>query len=150
MNSVQQGHNMSYEVACAPSENSDQPTHPRRLNWVFARRLKTLWIPVYAESPVKIDHTARMRRLLWVYAVHICNFVGNAVSGSIRFDTLIRYRCTNAKKYNDLSRKYTKDHDYTRWLVALLRTNYVCLRWCHNYAQSNATLPTIVQLLNKL
>ena len=129
MNSVQQGHNMSYEVACAPSENSDQPTHPRRLNWVFARRLKTLWIPVYAESPVKIDHTARMRRLLWVYAVHICNFVGNAVPGSIRFDTLIRYRCTNAKKYQSAKRHWN-DRFYQKFMpgFAILKDRFLKTR----------------------
>ena len=37
-------HSFSYKIACAPSEDSDQPAHPRRLIWVFAV-LKTLGYP---------------------------------------------------------------------------------------------------------
>ena len=30
------GHNISYKLTCAPSEDSDQPAHPRSLIIVFA------------------------------------------------------------------------------------------------------------------
>ena len=30
------GHSISYQIACAPSEDSDQPAHPRSLITVFA------------------------------------------------------------------------------------------------------------------
>ena len=33
-------HNKTYKMACAPSEDSDQPGHPPRLTRVFAVRMK--------------------------------------------------------------------------------------------------------------
>ena len=33
------GHSMSYNIACAPSEDSDQPAHPRSLIRVFAAHI---------------------------------------------------------------------------------------------------------------
>ena len=38
------------KIACAPSEDSDQPAHPRSLIRVLAVRLKTLWILGYPRS----------------------------------------------------------------------------------------------------
>ena len=35
------GHSISYKIACAPSEDSDQPAHPRRPIWVFPERSRS-------------------------------------------------------------------------------------------------------------
>ena len=47
------GHSISYKITCAPSEDLDQPAHPRRLIRVFAFRWKTLWIFGYPQSAMR-------------------------------------------------------------------------------------------------
>ena len=49
----EQGDSISFENACAPSEDSDQPAHPRSLIRVFAARLKTLWLFGYPRSALR-------------------------------------------------------------------------------------------------
>ena len=44
MSTVKPGYSISYKIACAISEYSDQPTHPHRLITLLDVRLKTLWI----------------------------------------------------------------------------------------------------------
>ena len=43
-------HSSSYEIVCAPIEDSDQPAHPRSLIRVFAVRLKSLRIIGYPHN----------------------------------------------------------------------------------------------------
>ena len=43
-------HDKTYKVACAPSEDSDQPGHPPRLIGVFAVRMKKSWVLCYPLS----------------------------------------------------------------------------------------------------
>ena len=43
-------HDKTNKVACAPSENSDQPGHPPSLIRVFAVRMKKPWVLSYALS----------------------------------------------------------------------------------------------------
>ena len=56
-------------MACAPSEDSDQPGYPRSLIRVLAIRMKkvgglaTRW--AHSEDS---DQTGRMPRLIWVFA----------------------------------------------------------------------------------
>ena len=51
------------KMACAPSEDSDQPGHPPSLIRVFAVRMKKSW-------------AGRMPRLIRVFAGRTCHFVG--------------------------------------------------------------------------
>ena len=57
--------NIAFPTLFEPSEDSDQPAHPRSLIRVFAVRLKMFWIfgPL-TECPMKTDQTARKRRLI--------------------------------------------------------------------------------------
>ena len=63
---------------CAPSEDSDQPGHLPRLNWVFGicpgwseSSLCTQWVakePVFLHADSEdSDQTGRMPRLIWVF-----------------------------------------------------------------------------------
>ena len=60
-------HNMTKtnEVACAASEDSDQPGHPPSLIRVFAVRMKKATHWVHSEDS---DQTGRMPRLIWVHS----------------------------------------------------------------------------------
>ena len=70
-----------YKFACAPSEDSDQPAHPRSLIRIFARALWVAKDPKRLQADGKCSgmHT-QMRRLVWVFAWRTYNIVGNAVS----------------------------------------------------------------------
>ena len=48
-----QEQNVSYQIACAPNENSDKPRHPRRLSRLFAVSVKTLWIIGYPHNALQ-------------------------------------------------------------------------------------------------
>ena len=43
-------HDKTYKIACAPSEDSDQPGHPPSLIRVFAVRMKKAWVLSYPLS----------------------------------------------------------------------------------------------------
>ena len=58
------------KVACAPSENSDQPGHPPSVIRVFAVRMNKAWVlsyPLSAQRSEDSDQTGRMPRLIWVF-----------------------------------------------------------------------------------
>ena len=57
-------------MACAPSEDSDQPGHPPSLIRVFAVRMKKDWDLSYPLS------AQRMPRLIRGFAGRTCHFVG--------------------------------------------------------------------------
>ena len=64
-------------MACAPSEDSDQPGHPPSLIRIFADRKKKAWVFGYPLSAQRrLGQTGRMPRLFWVFAVRTCHFVG--------------------------------------------------------------------------
>ena len=62
-------HDKTNKMACAPSEDSDQPGHPPSLIRVFAVRMKKAWVLAthwaHSEDP---DQTGQMPRLIWVFA----------------------------------------------------------------------------------
>ena len=70
-------HDKTNKMACAPSEDSDQPGHPPSLIRVFAVRSvgsKRHKLPS-CESKDS-DQTGRMARLVWVFVGRTCHFVG--------------------------------------------------------------------------
>ena len=65
------------KMACAPSEDSDQPGHPPSLTRVFAC---AQWVAkdtsfLHADTEDS-NQTGRMPRLIWVFAGRTCHFVG--------------------------------------------------------------------------
>ena len=54
-------------MACAPSEDSDQPGHPPSQIRIFAVRMKKAWVLSYPHSEDSVL-TGRMPRLIWVFA----------------------------------------------------------------------------------
>ena len=53
------------KMACAPSEDSDQPGHPPGLIRVFVVRMKKAWVPSYLlRASEDSDQTGRMPRLI--------------------------------------------------------------------------------------
>ena len=48
------GQCVSFQIACAPREDSDQPVRKHRLIRVFTFRLKILWISCYPQSAPQI------------------------------------------------------------------------------------------------
>ena len=63
-------HNKTNNMACAPSEDSDQPGHPPSLIKVFAVSMEKAWILIathWAHSKDS-DQTGRMPKLIWVFA----------------------------------------------------------------------------------
>ena len=43
------GHSISYKISCAPSENTDQPAHPRNLIRIFAGLSGNLGVAKYSK-----------------------------------------------------------------------------------------------------
>ena len=69
-------HDKTNKMACAPSENSDQPGHPPSLIRVFAVRMKKAWVLSYPLSAIEAsDQTGRMPRLICVFAGRTCHFL---------------------------------------------------------------------------
>ena len=65
---------ISYNVACAISEDSDQLHNCA----VWYESLQgTIWVAKDSEDS---DQMALLHRLIWVFAGHTCNLVGNAVA----------------------------------------------------------------------
>ena len=63
------GHSLSYKIACAPSEDSDQPVQQYKLT-----RL-TVWVIVYPVCSANSDQPVQ----IFTFAGHTGNLVGNAV-----------------------------------------------------------------------
>ena len=64
------------KMACAPSEDSDQPGHPPSLIRVFAVRMKKAWVTTHWAHSEDYDQTGRLPRLIWVFDRRTCHFVG--------------------------------------------------------------------------
>ena len=67
-------------MACAPSEDSDQPGHPPSLALSDQSSLCAHWVAkdpscLHADSEDS-DQTGQMPRLIWVLAGRTCHFVG--------------------------------------------------------------------------
>ena len=74
---IEPAHDKTKTMACAPSEDWDQPGHPPCLIRVFAVRMKKAWsIATYSAHSEDSDQTVRMPRLIWVFAGRTCHFVG--------------------------------------------------------------------------
>ena len=56
------------KIACAPSEDSDQPGHPPSLTRDFAVHMRKPSVLSYPLSARKDDQTWRMPGLIWVFA----------------------------------------------------------------------------------
>ena len=70
-------HDKTNKMACAPSEDADQPGHPPSLIRVFAVRSMGNWGPNVSSCRQRRPHqTGRMLRLIWVFAGRTCHFVG--------------------------------------------------------------------------
>ena len=56
------GHSISYKIACAPSEDSDQPAYSDQILRCLPEDALDPW------QSVESDQTARMHRLIWIFA----------------------------------------------------------------------------------
>ena len=68
----------TYNIACAPSKDSDQPWHPPSLIRVFAVCMKKAWVlyyPLITQQRL-IRLGGWMPRLIWVFTGRTCHFVG--------------------------------------------------------------------------
>ena len=62
-------HDKTNKMACATSEDSDQPGHPPSLIRVFAVHMKKAWVLSYPWAHREdSDQTGQMPRLIWVFA----------------------------------------------------------------------------------
>ena len=77
---IEPSHDKTNKVACAPSEDSDQPGHPSSLMRVFAWVFAIHW--AHSEDS---DQTGRMPRLMliWVFAGRTVSLLGLSWDGSI-------------------------------------------------------------------
>ena len=97
-NRIEPPHDKTNRMACAPSEDSDQPGHPPSLIRVFAVRSRIR--PVWSESSLSAgrklgslathwahsedsDQTGRMPRLIWVFAGRTVTLLVLSWGGSI-------------------------------------------------------------------
>ena len=65
MGKTEPGHSISYNIACAPSEDSDQPAHPRRLIRVFTGESAGSKGSKRPQADTEdSDQTVQMRRLI--------------------------------------------------------------------------------------
>ena len=80
---------ISYQTASASSENSGQPAYPLGLIRVFATPCDKPRIQSVIRRTAKTDQTARMLKLIRVFAGRTCNLIENAMSWLI---LLLNYR----------------------------------------------------------
>ena len=86
-------HNKTNKMACAPSEDSDQPRHPPSLIRVFVVRMKKALVLSYPLSASEdFDQTWRKPRLIGVFTGHTCHFVGFVIKW-LNF-AVVRLSCT--------------------------------------------------------
>ena len=70
-------HVKTNKVACAPSEDSDQPGHPPSLIRVFTCAQRVAQDPNFLQADSEdTDQTGQMPKLIWVFARRTCHFVG--------------------------------------------------------------------------
>ena len=69
-------------MACAPSEDSDQPGHPPSLIRVFAIHIRKAEVLSYHKSAQRslCSDSGRIPRLIWVFAGRKCHSVGFVMS----------------------------------------------------------------------
>ena len=70
-------HDKTNKMACAPSEDLDQPRQPPSLISAFAVVANDPKF-LHADSEVS-DQTRRIRRLIWVFGGRTCHFFGFAM-----------------------------------------------------------------------
>ena len=98
-------------MACAASEDSDQPGHPPTLTRVFAVHMKKDWVLSYPMSAQqRLNQTGRMPRLIWVFTGCTVILLEEAAQISFSSSTSSEFtiKCIHNKKvmcYN------TKSHD---------------------------------------
>ena len=69
INTFEPPHDKTNKMACAPSEDSDQPEHLPSLIRVFAVRMKKAYVLSYPLSASEdSDQTGRIPRLIWIFA----------------------------------------------------------------------------------
>ena len=79
-------HDKTNKVACAPSEDSDQPSLIR----TFAVRMKKAWVLSYQLSAREdSDQTGRLPRLIWVFAGRTVILLVLSWGGSFTFEIWI-------------------------------------------------------------
>ena len=66
----------TYQMACASSEDSDQPRHPPSLLSLRCALSGRLWTQAFFMRTARTGQTVRMPRLIWVVSGRTCNFVG--------------------------------------------------------------------------
>ena len=139
-------HSISYKIACAPSEDSDQTARSDQSSlstWRGIGSLATYMVPCEDS-----DQTVRMRRLIWVTAGRICNLVGNAYPGSSVFlhflvlESLNRQRLMCLPGHWEYQTKFDREVENnlmrstdtfkcsfweTKWIQ---RTTLLFLTWC--------------------
>ena len=67
-------HDKTSKMTCAPSEDSDQPAHPRSLIWVFACAHWKVKDPRFLHADSEDWSDWRLPRLIWVFAGHTGHF----------------------------------------------------------------------------
>ena len=87
-------HDKTNEMACAPSEDSDQPGHPTSLIKVFACALWVAKDPSFLHADSKdSDQTGRMPRLIWIFAEHTAILLVLSSGGSFHSSFQAKRRC---------------------------------------------------------
>ena len=120
------------KVACAPSEDSDQPGHPPSLIRVFAVRMKKAWVASYGPklsscgqrglwsdwADAQVDLSLR-----WVHS-HIVGFV-------MRWLILMSFTSAGLKNWRHASTNDAIDYFYFVYLDFLLGWSAL-LSWCNS------------------
>ena len=77
-------HEISNNVACATSKDSDQPAHTRSLIRAFACRMNILWLLSYWPNMIWVFKLKRkLHRLVWVYTCQPVTLLETSCHGSI-------------------------------------------------------------------
>ena len=87
-------HDKTNKMACAPSEDSDQPGHLPSLIRVFAVRMMKLGpLPTYWAHTKDFDQTGQIPRLIWVFAARTVVLLVLTWGGSIVIDKKVIQSC---------------------------------------------------------
>ena len=125
-------HDKTNKMACAPSEDSDQPGHPPNLwesslsAWRKLGPLATHW--AHSEDS---DQTGRMPRLIWVFAGRTATLLVLSRGGSNVFDCLFFLFMGNALQSFSVKELFSWVSACAVWLYAVLNEllhEKTCLR----------------------
>ena len=126
-------HDKTNKMACAPSQDSEQPWHPPSQIRVFAVRMKKAWVLSYPLSAQRRRYSdwAEMPRLIWVFDRHAVSLLVLSRGGSYgqeRWATVVIWHCNWNYRSDELWTNWNIVNWFSR-LAGFLKVWFMLKKW---------------------